>query len=67
MESITVPLGTYDCYKIEVAGSGGQNADSTNYFWWDVNGEFLCPVKYQYNYIFMGTETKELSSYTPGS
>jgi len=67
IESVTVPMGTYDCYKVEAKGTGGENPDATNYFWWDVNGEFVCPVKYQYNYIFLGSETKELSSYTPGS
>ncbi len=67
VESIEVPLGTYDCYKVEAAGTGGENPDKTNYYWWDVNGEFPCPVKYQYNYIFMGAETKELSSYTTAS
>ena len=65
IESVAVPLGTYDCYKVAVAGTGGQNADKTNYFWWSVDGDFLCPVKYQYNYIFLGSETHELSSYTP--
>ncbi len=65
IESVAVPLGTYDCYKIESTGTGGENPDETNYYWWDVNGEFPCPVKYQYNYIFMGSETKELSTYTP--
>ncbi len=67
IESVTVPLGTYDCYKIAAAGTGGLNPDATNYYWWAVDEDFLCPVKYQYNYIFLGTETKELSSYTPAS
>ncbi len=67
IESVTVPLGTFDCYKVESTGTGGYNPDSTNYYWWAVDEDFLCPVKYQYNYIFLGTETKELSSYTPAS
>ncbi len=67
IESVTVPLGTFDCYKVEATGTGGGNPDATNYYWWAVDEDFLCPVKYQYNYIFLGSETKELSSYTPAS
>ncbi len=67
IENITVPLGTYQCYKIEATGTGGENPNATNYYWWDVNDNFLCPVKHQYNYIFMGSETRELSLYTPAS
>ncbi len=65
IEEITVQMGTYQCYRIEVMGTGGKNPDCTNYYWWAVDEDFLCPIKYQYNYPYMGSETYELSSYTP--
>ena len=62
-EEITVPSGTYECFKIEATVEDG----TINTEWWAVDEDFLCPVKYQYNYIFMGSETKELVSYTSAS
>ena len=66
IEEVIVPKGSYLCYKIEVMGTGGTNPDSTNYYWWAVDEDFPCPVKYQHNYLYMGSETYVLSSYTPG-
>ncbi|MFO8101235.1 MAG: hypothetical protein R6U37_03570 [Dehalococcoidia bacterium] len=60
-EEVTVPAGNYECFKIAATAEDG----TVNYEWWAVDEDFLCPVKYQYNYIFMGSETKELTSYTP--
>ncbi len=65
IEEVTVPMGSYQCYRLDVITTDGQNPDVTNYYWWAVNEDFLCPVKYQQNYLYMGSETYELSSYTP--
>jgi len=60
-EEVTVPAGTYNCYKVEATADDG----TINTYWWAVDEDFLCPVKWTYNYIFVGSETKELTSYTP--
>ncbi|MFO8010522.1 MAG: hypothetical protein R6U89_06895, partial [Dehalococcoidia bacterium] len=59
IEEIEVPAGTYNCYHVQSSAAG-----STNHFWWDVEGELLCPVKYTYNHVFIGNQTCALKSYT---
>ena len=65
IENITVPLGTFECYKVEANGTGGALPDATNTFWWSVDENLPVPVKYIENYQFLGTETFELSMYAP--
>jgi len=65
IESITVPLGTFQCYKVESNGTAGMLPDATNHYWWDTDGYLPCPVKYVEDYLFLGTETFELATYVP--
>ncbi len=65
IENVTVPLGTFECYKVEANGTGGALPDATNTFWWSVDENLPVPVKYTENYLFLGTETFELSMYAP--
>ncbi|GEM_PF-2468828 len=58
-EEITVPLGTFDCYRVEA-----RTGDAVNYFWWAIDEDFICPVKYTMCYTFMGEQVNELISYT---
>lgn len=59
IEEITVPTGTFNCHKVEHVAE-----DMTRTEWWDIDGEFLVPVKVisEGNYEFV--ETQELTSYT---
>ena len=58
IETITVPAGTFDCYKVVHTSEG-----STKTQWWSVDGQFICPVKYIDNATFVGTQTFDLVSY----
>ncbi len=57
-EEITVPLGTFNCYKIELNTEG-----YTDTYWWAIDEDFSCPVKQTLNEIFLGTQVSELVSY----
>jgi len=58
MGEVTVPAGTYDCYKV-VHTSG----EKTNTEWWAVDGDLLTPVKYVDGTTFVGTVTFEMMAY----
>lgn len=47
-ETVTVPAGTFDCYKLEVSASGGliKRVASKYYFWYDKKPPYQF-VKYQ--------------------
>jgi len=59
-EEITVPMGTYNCYKVEKTKDDG----CINTEWWAVDEGFCTPVKHTYSCIFVGEETQVLTSYT---
>mgnify|MGYP001766786340 CR=1 FL=1 len=59
-ESVTVPAGTFNCYKITYSIN---SKTFTEY--WDADGIFpYAPVKIVDNYNFASTDTKELYSFT---
>ena len=60
-EEVTVPAGTFECYKIVHTESKGK----TNTGWWAVEGDYLTPIKFVDGSFFDGTQTFELASYTP--
>ena len=64
-EVISVGGEDVTCYVVEAHGTGGELPDATNIYYWDVEGKYPCPVKYVYNYIFLGSQTATLTSYTP--
>ncbi|NQT72330.1 MAG: carboxylesterase family protein [Chloroflexi bacterium] len=59
MEEITVPAGTFNCYKV-VHTSG----DISRTEWWSVEGDLLTAVKLVNDGIWTGIETRELASYS---
>lgn len=59
-EEVTVPMGTYNCYKVAMTKGDG----CMNTVWWAVDEDFCTPVKFTYSCIFVGEETQELMSYT---
>jgi len=63
MESVTVPAGTFNCYKVEYTNKGSVIFTE----WWSADGEFIAPVKIVDTGSSNDTETKELKSYTPAS
>ena len=58
IEEITVPAGTFDCYKVVHT-----SADGTKTEWWSTNGQFNCPVKSIDDATFVGVQTFELTTY----
>ena len=64
-EEIALPKGTINFYKVETTGTGGAMDEATNTYWWAVDEDYLCPVKYTYAYIVLGEQNCELKSYTP--
>lgn len=61
MEEITVPMGTYNCYRIEITRSADGAQVRTE--WWSEGDEFMAPLKAtEYNY--MEPEVKEMVSYS---
>jgi len=59
MEEITVPAGTFNCYKV-VHTSG----DATRTDWTSADRDLLTAVKVVSEGYWTGTETRELASYT---
>ncbi len=61
MEEITVPAGSYNCYKIVYT----KEADGTTRMeWWSAEGDFLAPVKVVDETSYEFTESREMVSYT---
>lgn len=68
MEEVTVPAGTFECYKVEqtlVASDDiPEDTPTVKTEWWATGEEFLVPVKIVDGALFGDPETRELVSYT---
>ena len=58
-ETVTVPAGTYECYKLMRSIEG-----STITEWWAADGSIITPVKIFDEVTYEFPETRELASYT---
>jgi len=58
MEEVTVPAGTYNCYKVVHTAEDGTRTE-----WWSADGGLLTPVKMVDKASWSATETQELAYY----
>lgn len=68
IEEITVPAGTFRCYRIEhsrltVNGTAVQNPAVDMIEWWSLEGRFLGPVRIEDRFTYAQAETRALASY----
>jgi len=59
MEEVTIPAGTFNCYKVEHTTEGITKTE-----WWSADDDFLTPVKVVDTASWNNIETRELVSYT---
>lgn len=62
-ESVTVPAGTFECYKVVTKNKSTGAVMKTQY--WSVGNEFIVPVKSVDEAAYTAPEIRELKSYTP--
>jgi len=68
IEEITVPAGTFRCYRIEhsrsaVNGVVVENPTTDLIEWWSAEGLFLAPVRIEDRFTYAQAETRELAAY----